>query len=299
MTHRAHDEQTLSRSLPRSAGRAGTGGAVSRWRPNLMRWAVFAVTGAVFLLWLIGTPPGLHGKAHAVGYAVCHQMEQRTFFASDKPMPLCARCTGTYLGVLVGFLAPLFLGRGRAGKFPPWPVLGVLLLFSALWAIDGVNSYLSAFPNAPHLYQPRNELRLITGSLHGLTMSGLIYPVFNQAVWREWRRQHSLRHLGDLAVLVLGVLLLDGLVMLGPPILLEVLGYLSTLGVILIMTAINTVVVVTLSQRENWATGWGDLAVLLAAAFGLAILLIGVIDAGRFALFGTWEGFTLPPTNPG
>ena len=43
---------------------------------------------------------------------------------------------------------------------PPLPVLLVLIGFIGLMGIDGVNSYSHFFPNAPHLYEPRNWMRL-------------------------------------------------------------------------------------------------------------------------------------------
>ena len=49
--------------------------------------------------------------------------------------------------------------------------------------IDGVNSYLTFFPKVPHLCEPQNWLRLTTGTLNGLAMSALVYPVLNGVLW--------------------------------------------------------------------------------------------------------------------
>ena len=68
---------------------------------------------------------------------------------------------------------------------PPVPVLAVLLGFVALFAVDGLNSYLTFFPGAPHLYEPQNWLRLATGTLHGLAISFIVLPVFGFTFWRE------------------------------------------------------------------------------------------------------------------
>ncbi|MBN1285944.1 MAG: DUF2085 domain-containing protein [Anaerolineae bacterium] len=252
------------------------------------------VTAVVLVLWLEGTPPGIEGKARAVGYAICHQITVRTFAAGDVTMPLCARCTGTYLGVIVGFAGPLLMGRGRAGEMPSRRVLIVLGVFFLMWAGDGLNSYLHLFPNAPGLYEPSNELRLFTGSMQGIAMAGLIYPLFNQTVWRRWRRAPHIRDLRDLAALAAATLALDALVLVQSPALLSALGLLSAAGVLLILTAIQTVIVVMVTGRINRINGWRDLILPVIVGFGLAIAMIGAIDALRYAAFGTWEGFTIP-----
>ncbi len=263
-------------------------------RSKLLHIVVLLATGATVTLWLIGTPPGLQGKAHAVGYAICHQIEERTFSAGGVVMPLCARCTGMFLGVIVGLVGPLLMGRGRAGQMPPPLVLGVLGFFSVMWAGDGFNSYLHLFPNTPGLYTPHNTLRLLTGSLHGLTMAGLIYPVFHQSVWRHWRHERSLQNLRELGVLVLGVLAFDALLLLRQPLLLTLLGLLSTLGVLLIMTVLQTVIVILFTGQANTLHDWPDLVLPAILGFGLAIAMIGGIDAMRLRFTGTWAGFMMP-----
>ncbi|MEZ4766845.1 MAG: DUF2085 domain-containing protein [Caldilineales bacterium] len=80
---------------------------------------------------------------------------------------LCARCSGQYLGALFGLVLLLVLGRGRAGALPPTGIVLLLLGFLAVWAFDGLNSYLTFFPGLPHLYEPRNILRVTTGAMQG------------------------------------------------------------------------------------------------------------------------------------
>ena len=78
--------------------------ALARLRLRLETWNKLVVT-AVFLLtlgWLLNTPAGLLGKADAVGYAVCHRIDLRSFNLGERQMPLCARCTGMYLGAVLG-----------------------------------------------------------------------------------------------------------------------------------------------------------------------------------------------------
>ena len=73
--------------------------------------ALVAVVAAVVLAaWLVNTPPGILGKADAVGYAVCHRIDERSFHIGDRQVALCARCTGMYLGAVLGLVFQFFLG---------------------------------------------------------------------------------------------------------------------------------------------------------------------------------------------
>ena len=60
---------------------------------------VIILVGILLLVWLYLTPPGLFGKADAIGYSVCHQIDLRSFHIGERQFPLCARCTGQFLGV--------------------------------------------------------------------------------------------------------------------------------------------------------------------------------------------------------
>ena len=120
------------------------------------------VTAAVLIGWLLNTPPGLAGKADAVGYAICHQIYERSFTVNGQAIALCARCTGMYLGVVVAVIYQLFLGKRRAA-WPHSKFLVVLGGFFLAFAVDGSNSALKLFLGDGLLYEPSNTLRVITG----------------------------------------------------------------------------------------------------------------------------------------
>jgi uncharacterized membrane protein len=52
---------------------------------------------------MLGT--GLVVAAYAVGGVVCHQLSERSFHLASAQLPVCARCTGIYLGAAVMALA--------------------------------------------------------------------------------------------------------------------------------------------------------------------------------------------------
>lgn len=264
-----------------------------KWPARALPTLFVGVAAVVFAAWLFSTPSGLLGKADAVAYAVCHRIDARSFHIGDRQLPLCARCTGTYLGALAGMLALAVMGR-RAGGLPTRPLLVVLLGFIAVMGFDGVNSYLTLFPGAPHLYEPQNWLRLVTGTFNGVAMAALVFPVLNQTLWKNWENRPALARFRDLgALVVLGVIVI-GLVLTDNPAILYPLALLSALGVVVLLTALDTTFLLILTRREGRVERWTGALLPLLAGFTLAILQIGLIDAARFAIFGTWGGFALP-----
>ena len=93
------------------------------------RGLALLLAGIVISLWFAITPDGLLGKADAVGYAVCHRIDLRSFHIGDRPLPLCARCSGMYLGFALAAGYFWLRGRGRAGGYPSKAVTVVLAFF--------------------------------------------------------------------------------------------------------------------------------------------------------------------------
>src|SRR5689334_25069210 len=108
---------------------------------NLVRWLVPLAALLVFAVWFYITPPGLLGKLDAIGYAVCHRIDERSFHIGDRQLPLCARCTGEFFSAAITLI---FMGivSGKRSKFPSRGILAVLFLFFLAFGIDGSNSYL-------------------------------------------------------------------------------------------------------------------------------------------------------------
>jgi len=225
-----------------------------------------------------------------VGYAVCHQIESHSFVLAGCKLPLCARCTGTFLGALVGlFGQAVVLRRRRASAFPPASVLAILVSFTLLWAADGLNSYL-ALAGGPHVYEPRNEVRLMTGALNGLTMSALVYPLFNVSLWRRPADSPSIRGLGDLGLLLLMDAALVGVVLSRQGFLLYPLALSSAIAVLTLLSSVNTVLIIILLGRENSAETWRQALLPVSIGLLLSLVQIGLIDLLRYALTGTLEG---------
>jgi uncharacterized membrane protein len=260
-----------------------SGARTSRW--------MLAVTALVLLVaWLINTPPGLEGKADAVGYALCHQIVERSFQINGQPVSLCARCTGMYVGIFIGLAYQLALGRRRS----EWPekfkmiVLGFFLLG---FAVDGGNSALKLYLGEGLLYAPSNTLRLITGTGMGLAMAALILPTFSQTVWREYDRRPYLqtwRHFGGF---VLAGAASIALILTEIPFLLKFFTYMGVIGIVVILAMLYIMILMIIFNRENQCDGLLDTLNWVLIGVIMAIIHIGAIDIVRYFLTGTWEGF--------
>jgi len=260
---------------------------------RLPRWALFGLAAVVMSLWLLYTPLGALGKADAIGYAVCHRIDLRSFHLGDRPLPLCSRCTGMYLGVVAAVGFGVALGRARAGLFPSRRLLLILAGLSVPFAIDGVNSFLHLFTAAPHLYEPTNGLRLITGLLLGIGLGTVVLAGFAQTAWRRPQLVSPVQSMVELAALLVVVGVVAGLVLTENPLLLYPLALVSSAGVLLVLTAVHTTLALLVFRRENQADRWADLVQPAVAGLTLALLQIGAIDLARYLTTGTWSGFVL------
>jgi uncharacterized membrane protein len=252
---------------------------------------LLAIVTIVFIIgWVLNTPPGLAGKADAVGYAICHQIVERSFSVNGKPLALCARCTGMYLGTMVAIIFQFFLGKRRS----EWPQKGILLVLGVFFlgfAVDGTNSAAKLFLGHDLLYTPNNTLRLITGTGMGITMGVMVLPTFNQTIWRAYDPRpfflNGKQFAGMLAVAA-GVVLLTLTEM---PIFLIPFSYISAVGVVIFLIMLYTMILMVVFDHENKIEQLGQLTPWLVGGVLVAFLHIGAVDALRFLLTGTWEGF--------
>ena len=256
------------------------------WR----RLAVMTAT-AVFLTWLWFTPPGLLGKADAVGYAVCHRIDARSFHLGARETPLCARCSGMYLGALAGMIFQFL--QGRKGAMPSRKLYALLALFVAAFGIDGVNSYLHFFPQLPSLYQPQNWLRLLTGTGMGLAMAAVLAPAFHQTMWTTWQDLSPFSSWRQIGLAIGIVLIVDGLLLTENTLLLYPLAVLSAFGVVLILTMVYTMVLALVLKKDNRYTRLGQIWPLVVGGFTICLLQLAAFDLLRYLWTGTWSGFSL------
>ncbi|MBU6997442.1 MAG: DUF2085 domain-containing protein [Theionarchaea archaeon] len=88
---------------------------------------------------------------------VCHQLPQRSFHIAGHQLPVCARCTGIYLGALIG-------SSVASGTSPPrWVLMAAVFPL----VLDGGTQLLFRESN--------NILRLATGLAAGFVASLYVY----------------------------------------------------------------------------------------------------------------------------
>jgi len=259
---------------------------------NPQRWQriTLLLGGLGLFLWLQSTPPGLLGKADAVGYAVCHRIDVRSFHLGGRAVPLCARCTGMYAGAMLGlfFQALRFPKRAAMPARKLWPLLGAVFL---AFAVDGTNSYLHFFPGAPGLYQPNNTLRLLTGTGAGLVVAALLYPAFQQSLWKQREHRPALEDYRSLGALLCLGLLLDLLILSENPLVLYPLALFSAAGVLVLLSMVYGMLWVMLWRIENRVERARQLLPPLLTGLVFALLQIALLDFLRYRLTGTWAGF--------
>ena len=91
----------------------------------------------------------MHRISHYLWY--CHRLPDRSFFYRGTQFPVCARCTGIWVGYVIGLLVVV------AHLLPWWS--GFVLLLPAL--IDGGTQLL-------RWRSSTNDLRLVTGIALGI-----------------------------------------------------------------------------------------------------------------------------------
>lgn len=243
------------------------------------RWPLIGGLAALVIALPLADAPLMLGL-RGVGYAVCHQIPSHSLFIAGQQLPLCARCTGIYLGFLVGLLGLALLGKLSASRLPPRPVTLLLLLALLAMAVDGFNSLLGFFPDAPQAYQPSNLLRLATGMAAGSSLALILVPLMNEALWAKpaaWESVSDLGELGGYAVLVaLATVLVDA----EHPVLLYPIAIASVAGVFLALSMAGTALAATLlAPRGGLASSPAEAG--RAALGGFALAAIAMVALGE------------------
>ncbi len=277
-----HSEMNLKKQLENLSSKLRPGG----------RSLVFLAAGLLLAGWLLNTPNGVLGKADAVGYAVCHRIEARSFHLGERPISFCARCTGMYVGAVMAMVYLTILGRRRTG-WPSKGILAILGLFLVAFGVDGINSVYQLIFKSALLYEPNNTLRLITGTGMGLVIAAVLLPAFNQTVWRQFSERAVIEDWGQFVGLLALCLLLDLLILTETPFFLYPLTIISALGVIIMLTMIYSMALLILFRKENYISHYHDLRLPMSGGFIIAMTQIILLDLGRFLLTGTWDGFHL------
>jgi uncharacterized membrane protein len=240
------------------------------------------VSGIVF--YTLAMPGDLKFKLDAAGFGICHQIHTHSFYIGGHQLPLCARCTGIYLGAIVG-LALLARLRSRSARLPSGAMIPVLGLFFISMVVDGLNSTAQAI-GPSGLWDTNNITRIVTGALSGLSVAFFFFPVFNLSLWQRERRSresvldHPFQLLGYLLVAgLLVALVIDGGAWLYWP-----MALLSTAGALALLTMANTMLVLMAARREGKARTASELITPVLLGFAITLVMLTLLALLRTSL---------------
>lgn len=226
------------------------------------------------------------------GAGTCHRIVQHSFVIDGQQLPLCARCTAIYSGFLLAVGMSFLRGRRRPAGIAPPAIILVLLTFLALVGIDGANSYLSLFPFLPHLYDPdmlgSHTLRVLTGSLEGVALAGLLPPILHLTLWESPQQGRMIPNLPELGLILAAVGAADLLLLWHPPYSFYPIALFSLAGLVLLLGTTITPLVAVLARQAGRVRRWDEAATLLGWGALLSLLLLAGLAWLRFALLGSF-----------
>lgn len=130
-----------------------------------------------------------------IGYAVCHQLPERSIFIDNMQLPVCARCSGIYTGSLVSILFILFSSKRKSNVIPRMYIALIFLFFMFVMVADGLGSY-------TNLYRTTNDIRFITGFLCGMSFPFFLYPILIDNLFEKKSELPVLNNFYELLLLV-------------------------------------------------------------------------------------------------
>ena len=97
----------------------------------------------------------------------CHQLSDRSFHYHGMQFPMCARCTGIFLGfILLGPILTIFIAPSMYISLQ----LFSFMVLDGLFQLDGV-------------YKSKNLVRLITGIASGYANYTFIYHIIAMIIF--------------------------------------------------------------------------------------------------------------------
>jgi len=224
------------------------------------------------------SPSGCYAKIFSIGSSFCHQIPSHSFIVNTLQFPMCARCTGLYMGSFIGITYGLLIGK-KAG-FPERKCLILLALLFLIWVGDGVNSLLTDLVGKAPLYETTNFTRLTTGYGMGLVMSTALVSLFNITIWKTSEDIPVLNHFSQIA----GYLILSSgsalVLMQGGRVIFQAAAYIAIFTAIFIITLLYAIFWVIIWKKENQFNYWIEFGTFLLAGFctalGQILLLVTV-----------------------
>jgi uncharacterized membrane protein len=253
----------------------------SRTKPLLVAGVAAFITLVLLVLW----PGSFEDKYLLICSGTCAQRPAHTYYMNGQKLPVEARMVGIFGGYLLTWLWLWFYGRSRAGRLSSLPINLALATMFGVMVLDGLNATFYDF-RWPHLYQPQNWLRIVTGTLSGVGLAGLVHPLYNFTIWKfPWEVQ-TFKNWRELGWALIPSLFLMGLVFTGWGWLFWPIATLVVLGGLWMLTIFNLMIYVTLTHRENRYRNIYDLLVPVSIAFLISLAEFAATATLRQNLIG-------------
>jgi uncharacterized membrane protein len=214
----------------------------------------------------------LQAYMHWLGFGLCHQLPERSFFGGGVQLPVCARDTGIYIGFCVSLALIALLHRPeRPSELPStWGWTAFVLMVGSM-AVDGGTEYAGLRPTT-------NDLRLITGLATGYALAMLVAPLLNDSLWQHADVQRVLDPVWRLGAWLLTLPVVYVAVWFGGPGLGVGYPVLVSVAVVATLTCVNMVIVCLTPWFDRKAARLRDAWPAMLA--GLALTFAEVWFAG-------------------
>lgn len=241
------------------------------------------VLASGIVLYGFAVPGDIKFKMDALGFAVCHQIHTHSFTIAGHQLPLCARCTGMYLGIL-STLFILSRLRKLSGGLPAGGVLAVLGLFFGAMVVDGANSTFQTLGGG--FWDSTNLIRLITGTMAGIALGFVFYPLFNGNTWH--RDELSRERVADRVYMLLPYIAAAGLLVLLVLSRVDWLFYpiaiLSISGLLALLTMAYTMLALLISRKDGRIRTPHQVLTFVLVGLSLSLLMLTLLSWGRASL---------------
>jgi uncharacterized membrane protein len=102
---------------------------------------LLALAAAVWAAALFYAPASLY----PVGHLICHQRPERSFFFGGHQLPVCARCTGLYIGAALGAAIAALAAASMASVRARQLLVAAALPTAITWSLEF--AHVQAFSN--------------------------------------------------------------------------------------------------------------------------------------------------------
>ena len=108
--------------------------------------------------------------------------------------------------------------------------------------------------------------------LNGLALIAFVFPILNFTMWKDATRERVFKNIWEVLAILPVIALLVWIIQAEVSFLLYPLAILSSLGVVMMLTLINSMIAAVVLGREGYASTWRQALIPMTVGAALAIL---------------------------